>query len=84
MGEIQIASFHPDYRFADAAPDDVANATNRSPHPMLHLLREVSVARAVASHPDPAAIPARNVEQLRALGWEGFRAVRAGSQREGG
>jgi len=64
-GTIQIASFHPDYRFAGAAPDDPANATNRSPHPMLHLLREASVEAAVRSHPDPRGIPRRNAEKLR-------------------
>lgn len=67
-GTIQIASFHPDYRFAGTAPDAVENYTNRSPYPMLHLLREVSVSE-VAD--DPAAledIPRRNVETLRQLG----------------
>jgi hypothetical protein len=64
-GEIQIASFHPEYRFAGVPPDDPANATNRSPHPMLHLLREESVAAAVRSHPDPLGIPRRNAEKLR-------------------
>jgi hypothetical protein len=76
VGEIQIASFHPDYCFAGASSEDVANATNRSPYPMLHLLREASVARAVAAHPDPGGIPARNAERLRALGWKGLRALR--------
>jgi hypothetical protein len=65
VGAIQIASFHPGYRFAGAPPDDPANATNRSPHPMLHLLREESVADAVRSHPDPLGIPRRNAEKLR-------------------
>jgi hypothetical protein len=65
VGTIQIASFHPDYCFDGVASDDPANATNRSPHPMLHLLREASVAEAVASHPDPDAIPARNAAKLR-------------------
>lgn len=65
VGKIQIASFHPDYRFAGAPVDDPANATNRSPHPMLHLLREESVAVATRSHPDPKGIPARNAEKLR-------------------
>ncbi|EDM80652.1 hypothetical protein PPSIR1_37204 [Plesiocystis pacifica SIR-1] len=66
VGEVQIASFHPDYCFGDAEPDDPANATNRSPHPMLHILREASVSRAVDEHPDVSAIPARNVALLRA------------------
>lgn len=75
VGSIQIASFHPDYRFAGAAPDDPANATNRSPYPMLHLLREESVERAVRSHPDPAGIPDRNARKLRELGWEQLAAL---------
>ncbi len=64
-GELQIVGFHPDYRFADADADDPGNATNRSPHPMLHLLRESSVERALASIPDPDAIWRRNLELLR-------------------
>lgn len=71
-GEIQVASFHPDYRFADTAPDDMANYTNRSPFPMLHLLREASVERAVAAFPDPDAIVARNIATLNTLGHEGW------------
>lgn len=66
-GELQIASFHPDYCFGDAASDDPANFTNRSPYPMLHLLRESSVSRAVASFPDAASIYERNIATLRAL-----------------
>ena len=68
VGTLQIASFHPRYRFAGAATDDVANATNRAPHPLLHLLREASVTRAIETHPDPRGIPARNRERLRELG----------------
>jgi hypothetical protein len=67
-GELQVASFHPDYRFAHAGPDDPAHLTNRSPYPMLHLLRESSIARAVASFPDASTIYERNIETLRALG----------------
>jgi hypothetical protein len=66
-GELQVASFHPDYRFAGSAADDPANHTNRSPYPMLHLLREASVTRAVDTYPDTAAIPERNVELLRTM-----------------
>jgi hypothetical protein len=69
-GVIQIASFHPDYRFADTEPDAPENYTNRSPYPMLHLLREATVS-AVARDPDEMAeIPRRNVETLRRLGRE--------------
>jgi hypothetical protein len=76
-GILQLASFHPDYEFADAAPDDLANHTNRSPHPMLHLLREASIDRAVAAYPDAEAIYGRNVETLRALGHAGWRRLLA-------
>ncbi|MCX7228960.1 MAG: DUF1415 domain-containing protein [Burkholderiales bacterium] len=72
-GMLQLASFHPRYEFADAAPDDVANHTNRSPHPMLHLLREASIDRAVATTPDAAQIYGRNIVALRRLGLEGWR-----------
>lgn len=72
-GELQVASFHPEYRFAGSAPDDVENCTNRSPHPTLHLLREDSVSRAVAAYPDPDAIIERNIDTLRRLGADGWR-----------
>jgi hypothetical protein len=72
-GSVQIASFHPAYEFADSAPDDIANCTNRSPYPTLHLLREASVDRAVAAFPDAAAIYERNIVTLRRLGHEGWR-----------
>jgi hypothetical protein len=71
-GTIQIASFHPDYRFADAADDAVENYTNRSPYPMLHLLREASVSAAADGPIDLADIPRRNVETLHRLGQEGL------------
>jgi hypothetical protein len=74
-GELQIASFHPDYCFADAAADDPANFTNRSPYPMLHLLREASVSRAVAAFPQPEAIFERNIETLRGLSPEQLAAL---------
>jgi uncharacterized protein len=74
-GELQIASFHPGYRFAGNAPDDVTNCSNRSPYPMLHLLREASVTRAVAMYPDVDEIGERNIATLRALGEAGWRAV---------
>lgn len=67
-GVIQVVGFHPDYRFADTAPDAAENYTNRSPHPMLHLLREASVAEVAGDPAALAAIPRRNVEALRSLG----------------
>jgi uncharacterized protein len=72
-GVIQIASFHPQYQFAGREPDDIENYTNRSPYPMLQLLRESSVERAVATFPDTAQIFERNIETLRRLGLEGWK-----------
>ena len=66
-GVIQVATFHPQYQFADTAPDDVTNRTNRSPSPILHLLREASVERALEAYPDADQIPARNMETMRRL-----------------
>lgn len=74
-GVIQIASFHPDYRFAGNAADDIANCTNRSPYPMLQLLREASVERALAAFGAPQAIYRRNVARLRELGNAGWAAL---------
>jgi len=72
-GEFQIASFHPDYQFSDAGPDDIENYTNRSPYPMLHLLRESSITRAVAAFPDAAEIYEKNIETLQRLGHSGWQ-----------
>lgn len=74
-GVLQVASFHPDYRFEGTAADDMGNFSNRSPHPTLHLLREASVERAVAAFPDAGAIYERNIETLQALGAAGWRAL---------
>ncbi len=74
-GVLQVASFHPDYVFADAQADDIANCTNRAPYPTLHLLREASLAKATAAFPDAADIYLRNIETLRALGEEGWRVL---------
>jgi hypothetical protein len=71
-GEIQIASFHPDYQFSGTQRDDVSNYTNRAPFPILHLLREDSIERAVASVPDTGAIYRRNIATLKNLGREGW------------
>lgn len=70
-GVIQVASFHPDYRFADTDPDAVENHTNRSPYPMLHLLREESVSRVAGMDLD--SIPQRNIALLRSMGLEEVR-----------
>ena len=72
-GVLQVASFHPQYQFAGTEPDDADNLTNRAPHPILHLLREASIDRAVAAYPEPDAIIERNVATMRELGADGFR-----------
>ena len=67
-GVYQIASFHPDYQFAGTEQDDVENYTNRSPYPMLHLIREESLERAIASYPDVDKIPEQNKKLVESLG----------------
>lgn len=83
VGVLQIASFHPDYQFAGTEPEDIGNATNRSPHPTLQLLREASVERAVggADEADTEALDAdrvvdANLQTLEALGAAGWAALR--------
>ena len=75
VGELQIASFHPDYQFADSQPDDIENCTNRTPWPCLHLLREESLDRAVQAFPEAETIWRKNQETMRQLGWEGWQAL---------
>lgn len=72
-GEIQVASFHPQYQFAGTEPADAENNSNRSPWPLLHLLREDSIEQAVESYPDVDAIPERNIAMLRELGDAGWK-----------
>jgi hypothetical protein len=72
-GELQVASFHPDYVFAGEAASDASNCSNRAPYPTLHLLREASIDRAVAAYPDPGVIVERNIATLRGLGIDGYR-----------
>jgi hypothetical protein len=74
-GIYQVASFHPDYQFAGTAPADGENYTNRSPYPMLHLIREESLERAIAGYPDVDGIPARNKELMNSLGADKLRAL---------
>jgi len=71
-GVLQVASFHPQYQFAGSEPDDADNLTNRAPYPILHLLREASIDRAVAAYPDPDAIIERNIATVRELGFAGW------------
>ncbi len=72
IGVLQIASFHPHYQFAGTTEDDVTNCTNRSPFPMLHLLREKSLDKATAALPDANVIVDRNVDTMISLGHEGW------------
>jgi hypothetical protein len=72
-GELQVASFHPQYQFEGTRFEDIENCTNRSPYPILHLLREASVERAVAAVGDSEEIYRRNIRTLRNLGPEGWR-----------
>ncbi len=74
-GIIQIASFHPDYQFEGTTADDVSNMTNRSPYPMLHLIREADITRAVENHPDIEGIPAANIARLRVMGREAIKTL---------
>ena len=74
-GELQIASFHPHYQFAGSVPNDAQNYSNRSPYPMLHLLREASVTRAVATYSGVGEIGSRNIATLRNLGEAGWREI---------
>jgi hypothetical protein len=72
-GELQIASMHPRYQFADTQQDDMENYTNRSPYPTLHLLRESSVDKAVAAFPEADQIFEKNISTMQRLGQEGWK-----------
>jgi uncharacterized protein len=74
-GILQVASFHPRFQFEDTAEDDIANYTNRSPFPTLHLLREESIARAVEAYPEAETIYERNIETMKKLGHDGWKAL---------
>jgi hypothetical protein len=69
-GIYQIASFHPDYQFGGTEPNDVENFTNRAPYPLLHILREESLERAIAEFPDVEQIPERNIKLMNSMGKE--------------
>ena len=71
-GVLQIASFHPQYQFANTEVHDVSNCTNRSPFPMLHLLRESSIDKAVAAFPEASMIFEKNIETMNRLGASGW------------
>jgi hypothetical protein len=74
-GIYQLASFHPHYRFADSGENDASNYTNRSPFPMLHIIRESSIELALRNYPDPDDIPRRNVRLTRQLGADKLKAI---------
>jgi hypothetical protein len=74
-GIYQVASFHPDYRFSGTEPDAAENYTNRSPYPMLHVLREDSLARAIDGHPNVGQIPLQNIERMNAIGRTKLQAI---------
>jgi len=69
---LQVASFHPQYQFAKTQPNDIENYTNRSPYPMMHLLREASVVQAVSAFPEAEKIFDKNIQTLRRLGHSGW------------
>ena len=72
-GEFQVASFHPDFQFADTEPDDITHFTNRSPYPTLHLIREASIDRAVEAFPEAEMIYEANMATMEKLGREGWK-----------
>ena len=71
-GEVQLASFHPDYRFEGEPIDAVSHFTNRAPYPLIHMLRETMVTTALEDYPNPERIPERNIQTLERLGLEGI------------
>ncbi|WPB57585.1 DUF1415 domain-containing protein [Xylophilus sp. GOD-11R] len=77
-GVLQLATFHPHFQFGGTTADDITNATNRSPWPTLHLLREASIDRAVEAFPDAEAIFGRNIETLERIGATGWAALDVG------
>jgi uncharacterized protein len=77
-GVIQLASFHPAFQFAGSEEGDIANFTNRSPYPTIHLLREASIDRAVAAIEQPEAIYDTNIATLRRLGLQGWAELDVG------
>ncbi|EDM83919.1 DUF1415 domain-containing protein [Limnobacter sp. MED105] len=81
-GVYQVASFHPDYQFGGTEPNDVENYTNRSPYPMLHLLREDSLSQAIDNYPEVDLIPERNIECMNEQGLEKMQSLLAACLKE--
>ena len=75
IGTFQLASFHPDYKFDGIEAEDASNYTNRSPYPMMHLIREESLEKAVANYPNPDNIPIRNIAYTRELGVQKIKSI---------
>lgn len=69
-GILQLATFHPNYYFGDSRPEETSNFTNRSPFPVFHLLREISVSLAIDSHPDIESVPERNIQFMTDKSYE--------------
>nr|WP_295775554.1 DUF1415 domain-containing protein [Rhodoferax sp.] len=82
-GVFQIASLHPLYEFADSQSDDIANFTNRSPYPTLHILREASIDRAVKAFPHAESIFQTNIDTMRRMGHGGWDALGVGATAHG-
>lgn len=76
-GTYQVASFHPDYLFEGSTEDDASNFSNRSPYPMLHLIREADLEKAIASYPDIEQVPEKNIKKLREIGYQEMREMLA-------
>ena len=74
-GVLQVATFHPDYRFAEVEEGDISHYTNRSPYPIIHFLREADVTRALSNYSEPERIPDDNIDRLEALGLEGIATI---------
>ena len=74
-GILQVASFHPQFQFEGTEADDITNYSNRSPYPILHLLREDSVERAAAAFPEDLEIASANIATLQKLGHDGWKAL---------
>lgn len=81
-GQLQIASFHPQFQFAGTSPDDITNYTNRAPYPTLHLLREAGIDRAVQAFPEAETIFEKNMQTLEQLGHAGWAALKVGASRQ--
>jgi hypothetical protein len=81
-GVLQVAAFHPEFQFGGTEPDDITNATNRSPWPTLHLLREDSITKAVDSFPDPDSIYETNMRTMETLGAAGWLALQQACKRD--